>query len=283
MIKKLRFKFILYSSLSIFLLLALILVSVNVINYSKVADSANKVTLAIAENNGTIPNRGEFPVNPGENPPEEPSFSPDERFDDRKEMVFDLRFFTVTINKDGVVTNVNTDRIASIDENTAKELALSLYKKNAKTGWNKFFRYRVYEKDSETTVILVDYERELTPSKTVLITSSIVGTVGVLISIVIIYFISNLVVKPVDDAFKKQKHFISNASHELKTPLTIISANNEILEIEHGKNESTDTINRQVRKLNSMIKELNNLSKVDELNRINEFYKWIYNFCAYFR
>ena len=72
---------------------------------------------------------------------------------------------------------------------------------------------------------------------------------------------------------KKQKRFISNASHELKTPLTIISANNELIELQYGENESSDLISRNVRKLNELVKDLNDLAKIEEIEKIQSYNK----------
>ena len=67
------------------------------------------------------------------------------------------------------------------------------------------------------------------------------------------------------EAQRQQKRFVSNASHELKTPLTIISANSELLELEIGENnESLNTIKKQTKKLINMVKDLNKLTKIDE-------------------
>ena len=79
---------------------------------------------------------------------------------------------------------------------------------------------------------------------------------------------SKKAVKPLAEAYEKQNLFITNASHELKTPLTIISANNEMLEIENGENEYSQAINKQINKMNSMVKNLTMLSRIYESTNI---------------
>ena len=71
-------------------------------------------------------------------------------------------------------------------------------------------------------------------------------------------------VKPTIESDLKQKQFITNAGHELKTPLSVISANAEILEMEIGENEWIDSINSQVIKLNQLTKDLILLSRMSE-------------------
>jgi len=87
---------------------------------------------------------------------------------------------------------------------------------------------------------------------------------------VLILLISNKVVKPIAESYEKQKQFITDASHELKTPLTIISANNEIEEMEHGESESTKAISKQVNKMTSMVKNLTALARLDEASAIEK-------------
>ena len=263
MLKKLRLKFIITAISSVAIFLGVILMIVNLINYSNVADRADMVTSKLIEEGGKF----------------NPEFKPDENFvpkdfdEERKEMRFDTRYFSVKLTKKGEIIDTNINTI-SYTEAEAQEFALSVYEKYGKTGWLGDFRYRVSEKtDGEIIVVAADFSRELDPSRTVLYTSLIVFGAGLLLSLIFLIGISNIVINPVKDAIEKQKEFISNASHELKTPLTVISANNELLEIAHGESEETDTISRQVRKLSTLVKSLNNLANIDEINKLVEFEK----------
>ena len=263
MLKKLRLKFIISAISSVTIFLGLILMIVNLINYSNVADQADMVTSKLIEEGGKF--------NPEFKPNDE--FIPKDFNDERKEMRFDTRYFSVKLTKKGeiIATNINT---ISYTEAEAQEFALSVYENYGKTGWLGDFRYRVSEKvDGEVIVVAADFSRELAPSRTVLYTSLIVFGAGLLLSLIFLIGISNIVINPVKDAIEKQKEFISNASHELKTPLTVISANNELIEIRDGESEETDTISRQIRKLSMLVKSLNNLANIDEIDKIVEFKK----------
>ena len=269
MTKKLRIKFILISTISITLLLSLILLTVNITNYSRISKDADSITLILLNEGGEFNIIDDPLITPTPFDNIEDIFS--ERGGNRPEVRFDSRYFSVEFGENGKIESVNTAHIRTISRDEAINLAGNIYTKNG-TGWYKSFRYRVGQsEDNKTIVIFLDYSRELTPSKNVLVTSIIIGGLGLILSFVAIYFISNIVVKPVDDAFNKQKHFISNSSHELKTPLTIISANNEILELKYGEDESIEAIGRQVGRLSSMVKELNQLAKIDEINKLESF------------
>ena len=114
-----------------------------------------------------------------------------------------------------------------------------------------------------------DFTRQL------LIVSVISGIFIMIILSVIIIFISGMVVKPVSETFEKQKQFISNAGHELKTPITVISASTDLLEKQTGENRWLDCIKAQSGKMSHLVNELLELSRLSEnKNMKSEFRKF---------
>ena len=99
--------------------------------------------------------------------------------------------------------------------------------------------------------------------------SMVIATISYTVLAILIILSSKLVFKTTEESYKKQKAFITNASHELKTPLTIISTDLELVEMDHGKSEWTESIHDQVIRLNAMTKQLVTLSKLDEGNSTN--------------
>ena len=250
MIKKLRQKFILISFLSVFVLLAAILSTVNIVNYVRVANEADAITLVLAENEGRFP--GQNNPRPGEG----------SEMPGGKETPFDSRYFTVTYRDDSVVS-FNLGFIASVDETKAKEMAASAYARKG-VGFYDVFRYRVSEKNDGTTIVIfLDYSRQLSPTMTFLWMSLLVGGIGLALVLAALILVSKKVVAPIVKSQEQQKRFVADAAHELKTPLTIISANNEILEIENGENESTTAINHQVERMRQMVQNLTSLARLE--------------------
>jgi signal transduction histidine kinase len=86
----------------------------------------------------------------------------------------------------------------------------------------------------------------------------------ILLLFVFVFFLSKWAIKPVNESFEKQKRFISDASHELKTPLTIIGANLDILAEEIGGDSHITHIRKQSARMNSLINSLLSLARSDE-------------------
>ena len=251
MVKKLRFKFILFSIISIFTLLLLILIALNITNFVLIGNEADRITENIIINNGRL--RRENPQNN----------NPFPAGIDSPESEASTRFMTVDYDKTSGIYTVNLERNTTFSNQTdVIEMAKNL--KNSEVGWYNNYRYRISENDTTIKYVLLDYGRELTPAYNTLFTSIAVLFAGTGVSFVVLFYISKIVVDPFIKNQHQQKRFISDASHELKTPITIISANNEIEELEKGQSDATKAIAHQVDRLTNLVKSLNTLVKYDE-------------------
>ena len=100
-------------------------------------------------------------------------------------------------------------------------------------------RYMTVDKDGSTMYIFLNCQRELSTIKAYIWASIGISTLGLIVVFLMIYFFSGKILKPVSESYEKQKRFITDASHEIKTPLTIIDANTEVIEMMEGENEWT--------------------------------------------
>ena len=112
--------------------------------------------------------------------------------------------------------------------------------------------------------IFLSCQRELSTIRTYVLASVGISVFGLAVVFVMIYFFSGKILKPVLESYEKQKRFITDASHEIKTPLTIIDANTEVIEMMEGENEWTSSTRKQVARLNSLTEKLVFLSRMDE-------------------
>ena len=247
MIRKLRVKLVFASMASLFIVLLVIMGSITVLNYSKVVADADSTLAILAENDGAFP---EMP------PKNHRPFSP--------ELPYESRYFFVTLDEQGGVITVNTGRIAAVDTSEAIEYAQKAFERGHEKGFLGNFRYVVSPSETETRVIFLDCGRSLGTFRTFLLTSAAVSAGGILAVFLLMVFLSGRIVKPFLENYEKQKRFITDAGHELKTPLTIIDADAEVLEMDLGENEWISDIKNQTKRLADLTGSLILLSRMEE-------------------
>lgn len=259
MIRKLRIKLILASMLSLLLVLAVIFGAVGVLNYKKIVTDADSILTILEENDGSFPigrhpGDGQFITDA---PPKETHrFSP--------ELPYESRYFSVFLTQDGAVLSVNTGKIAAVDTETAVEYAQAVFNTGNSQGFIGDYRYTAYDAETETHIIFLDYGREMSSFRTFLFTSIGVCILGLLAVLLLLIFLSGRIVKPFSENYEKQKQFITDAGHELKTPLTIIDADAEVLAMDIGENEWLSDIQTQTKRLTELTNSLILLSRMEE-------------------
>lgn len=276
MIKKLRWQIIGITMISVFFVLAIIIIAINITNFNNVKSSNDDVIETISNNGGVLESNTNTPDADSffENfSPNRSFFSMDDYIRDF-ESAYDTRYFTVTFNSNGTITDVNIDNVAAITSEQAVEYAELLIKKGKDEGLIGSYNYRLVEIDNENMYIFVDCSKELTTFYDSLITSIVISICGMALVFVLAYFLSKIIVKPVETSIKNQKQFITDASHELKTPLTIIDANTEIIEMEAGESEWTESNKKQIDRLTDLTNKLVMLTRMDEKENSYEFVKF---------
>ncbi len=258
MIKKLRIKFIAAAALSVAIVLFSIIAAINIRSYADICAKADEKLALLSENGGKFPRRDDKPGGMNAGNPMGGGMSP--------ETPFETRFFSVKINSSGEAVYADTERIAAVDEAEAKEMALVLYNAGKTGGFDGNFKYGSYTTGGETLYIFLDCGRDLDVFRDFLRSSIFVSAGGFAVALGLIVLFSGLVIRPVERTYKKQKRFITDASHELKTPLTVIDASCEALEISDGENEWTAVIKEQVAHLAEMTNKLVFLAKAEEEN-----------------
>ena len=181
------------------------------------------------------------------------------------ETPFETRFFSVKFNTDGVVAAVDTSKIAAVDEAKARAYAEELLAASRDGGYIDSYKFkRGVTQDGGIIYVFIDVNRELKSMRSFLVSSLVISALGIITVFVIVLLLSDVALKPIIESYEKQKRFITDAGHEMKTPLTVISANAEIIEMENGESPWITGIKSQVSKLAALTEKLVILSKMEE-------------------
>lgn len=269
MIRGLRRKFILVAMLSTFVVLAAILGTVNISNYYKMVERADEMTDLVSRDEGPFGDHAED-KKPPEQKQEGKEISRDEQDRLSPETPFETRYFTVTADDNEKITSSDLDNIAAVDEETAPKYTEAVMKSGKTTGFYDIYRYRAVETEDGTKYIFLDCRRELSNVKNNLITMTLVSLAGLGAVLVLVVIFSRIVFRPVEESIRKQKRFITDASHELKTPLTIIDANTEVVEMESGESQWTKSTRKQIVRLSALVQQLVTLTRLDEDRGLEE-------------
>lgn len=271
MIRDLRKKFILVAMLSTMLVLTAIMGVVNFSNYREMLDRADEMTALLEQNDGKFPEEPSWhEQDDTETPPAKPENDEKDKSRFSVETPFETRYFTVTVDENGEVTDCDLDRIAAVDEENAEEYTQTAQQKNKTTGFQGIYRYRVTETEDGAKYVFLDCRREISNFRTVLVTTISVSLLGLAAVFVLVVIFSRMVFRPVEESIQKQKRFITDASHELKTPLTIIDANIEVMEMESGESQWTKSTRKQIQRLSGLVQQLVTLSRLDEEKGLEE-------------
>ncbi|AGC68740.1 sensor protein DltS [Thermoclostridium stercorarium subsp. stercorarium DSM 8532] len=251
MIKKLQRKFIIVSMAVFIAVLTIIITGINVANYMKVVHEADELLEILSKNKGV------FPIGPGGRGQLPPRMSP--------EVPYETRFFSVVINQEtNRIVQVETGKIVSVNRDDAITFARQILKNNREKGFIKAFRFRLQKEGSNVRVIFLDCGRRLDAFRSFLFASIAICFISLILVFALIVFFSNKVIRPISESYEKQKRFITDAGHELKTPLTVINADLDVLEMELGENEWLDDIKKHVKRLAELTNDLIFLARMEE-------------------
>ena len=283
MLRKLRRRFIGAALTAFTAVIVLLLCVINVANGISITGQLDRTLTMLAEEptppappddtpaDNRAPSESDFAPDMPErsvSPPNDPfardGFSPEVRFM--------LRFFAVDCDTDGNVTEVDLDAdyIASITEEVAREYAARAMDRGQTYGFVAQYRYKIAQNGDGYRVVFLNAKREIGNIRSLFWLTGGIALASIALLTVLILAFSHRAIRPYLRNLEAQKEFITNASHELKTPLAAISASADVLDMEFPSNEWVTTIREEVQKMGKRIADLITLSRLDEENPFPE-------------
>ena len=262
MIRRLRRRFIRIATLSVTAVMLLLTVLLNTANYVSTTRELRDMLQLISSNQGTIPAYhpvGEAPAAPPKapRPPRDGSFT--------AETPYSTRYFVLRYQDDGTLVQADLANIASVTEKDITPYLSAAVAHGA--GYGSYGSYRYYVTrtgDGRNMAVFLDGYQQLRSVGLVLLWSLVADAACILLVFVLVVLLSRRAIDPVVRSAEKQKQFITDASHELKTPITVISTCLRVLEMETGKQKWIDKAQAQTEKLTALVNALVTLSRMDE-------------------
>ena len=255
---KLRKKFI-YFSVGIISIVTIIIIGfVNFAIFYNLNRNSDELLKTLVENNGVMPKI---------------AMVENSDYDQRVLYLKNIsnRFFTVRTDVQKNIITVNTDDVFFTSAQEAVEYAKTVLSKGQSRGFYKGFKYLIEDTGKGKLIAFVDVVKDYGVIYSNLGNSIIIGIVVLFLVALFSFLLSKKAVRPMVQAYKKQNAFITDASHELKTPLAIIKTSADVLEMENGECKWTGNIHKQVNRLNELIGNLISLTKLDESDELEKF------------
>lgn len=294
MVKQLQKKFIITAMLAVTILLVVLIGGINVFNYLTTSNDNDRLMEMLgnsfenstmwnadttdntqppqsitgtqqntADASGNQNDTGFPPQDNGTKPPDDKKNNGFGRHD--KNAVDSARYAAVAIDKNGNIIRTDVTHISSLTEDEATAITEALKNTASGTGAYSGYLYRISDtRTGGRIIILLDNGMQISSFFTVLFISVGAGIFGWLLMLLLVILLSKKTIAPVARIIEKQKQFVTNAGHEIKTPLAIILANTDAMELHNGENKWSKNIRAQTLRLSGLMQNLLMLAKMDE-------------------
>lgn len=249
MIKRLRLNFIAIAMGALLLLMLSIFLTLNIYMKQVTVKQVDGFLQNVMDNDGLIRDQIH---DPREGLPPGP--------DDQLEHISG---FSIFVSLDGTRMEVISSQGELTDE-VMSAYALQVFDQKEYRGDVESYRYLAQNRGDGFLMVFGSTRLQNVLLSELLKLSYVMGAISVLLLLIIIILMSGLMTKPVEEAFVKQKRFIADSSHELKTPVAILSANLDMLEMEIGPNSRTIAMKKGIKRMNTLIHELIILAKTED-------------------
>lgn len=257
MFRKLKIRFILLASAAIVCILLTMIAVLNSVRFLQTNGEIQAVLNILSANNGDFPSVEE---------------TAESLQNDRItiDTIYQYRYFSVVYNEDKTLYSSNLDHLSNLSKEQALSYANKVIKDSRSSGvfkvGSQFYSYQITQ-DSKTKrylLVVLDSTNYLESRNEFFWLSIQLCFYSFIFFVLVVSGFSNFAIRPYIKNYENQKRFITNAGHELKTPLAIISANTELQELMTGENEWTESTKDQVKRLSNLINQMVVLARLEE-------------------
>lgn len=178
-------------------------------------------------------------------------------------------YFVVHFDNTGEIERVDVSRISSVDEDEAKSLAIRAYNEDESGVIDKFKYVSISNGFSGgKTYFFLDTSTDYLSIARVIGLSLIIGIVCWVLMLLLVILLSRRAIRPIAENMQKQRQFVTDAGHEIKTPLAIILANTDAMELHNGESKWSKNIRNQANRLDGLMQNLLTLARADEDKKV---------------
>ena len=278
-IEKLRKRFVLVAGLSFMLVMFLMGGVMYITNLITTRREIYDVLTYITQNDGDLPHhdaagydsagRDSADYTPSANNYRtitlQDIFGRGERIYGSPEFLYSTRYFAVLFDENMEVEDVKTNYIASVEAAEAKEYARIALRRLGSFGKEGIYYYKVAKRENGGTIVAyLDCDDQIIILSRLLYTALTLIGIGSIATLMVVRAFSFRVIQSEIRNVEMQDRFMTNASHELKTPLAVIQANTEVEQMMNGENEWNRSTMRQVERMTGLIQNLVSISRAEE-------------------
>ena len=255
MFKSLRKKFIATAVGSVAVVIAILAITLNLINYYKLEERIDTTLLDASKSQALIRIFAED--------------GDDLIITKNSSSTTDYNGFSIAkVDNNGRIIKAYRDDSLIPDQDALQSKVIEALEKGKSSGFIGSYRFLKVETNVGNLILFLNCQRELDSYES-FVRNSVLISIGVIVSVfILIVLVSKKVIAPIQQSYLKQKQFITGASHELKTPLAIISSNADVLEMENGTSKWTTNIHNQVDRLTSLVNSLVVFSRMEEKDTV---------------